>query len=492
VPRVSAVIDRGDLRPMAILLAFGALLRGTLLLASSGILWPDTGIFVLSARSLLTDRPFYHDPYKAPLYSLFLSGFMACGETHATGWAIIVSQQFLGLASTAVFYLVARRVFGRTVALWSSLLFSAHTLQLFYELSVLSEALFVVILAILVHQTVRALGNPTWGTAAWVGLLSGLATLTRPVAQAFVVVLVAWVILANLRGQLRRALAAAAVMLVAYAATVVPWMYVNHRTLGYFGVSLGQGFGLVTRVFMLDQADPVLDTRYPDAKEALEFTRRAKSRNPYVMRRRLRSVHRYPAVELDRRLSGFALETIRAHPWEFAHGSVRNWTRQMLVVREDIHVCREDDGGPYLCSSRMTGRSSKLFANKPTAGRRPLKEAVARWFEHGYTRMNLLVPLAFAGIALSLFSTRVDRGGAALLAATIAYFTSIPALIAFPDERFRLPIDPFLFMFAVFAVAAAVSVGRRAIGRAREGGHRPPAPALEDQARQGGSGPTSL
>ena len=141
MPQGLASIERQDLRPLAVLVAFGVLLRVTVLLASTGILWPDTGLFVGSARSLLTDQPFSLHVYKTPLYPLFLSVFMWFGETHITGQAITVTQQLMGLASTLVFYLVARQVFGRTVALWSSLLFSAHTLQLFYELSVLSEAI---------------------------------------------------------------------------------------------------------------------------------------------------------------------------------------------------------------------------------------------------------------------------------------------------------------------------------------------------------------
>ncbi|HOC17784.1 MAG TPA: glycosyltransferase family 39 protein, partial [Vicinamibacterales bacterium] len=267
MPQGLASIERQDLRPLAVLVAFGVLLRVTVLLASTGILWPDTGLFVGSARSLLTDQPFSLHVYKTPLYPLFLSVFMWFGETHITGQAITVTQQLMGLASTLVFYLVARQVFGRTVALWSSLLFSAHTLQLFYELSVLSEALFVFLLAILIHQSMKAMRNPTWDTAAFVGLLSGLATLARPVAQAFVLVILAGVILGSgWRSQLRRALAAGVVMVVAYSAVVTPWMYVNFRRLGYFGVSLGHGFGLLTRVFMIDQAEPVPDTRYPDVK----------------------------------------------------------------------------------------------------------------------------------------------------------------------------------------------------------------------------------
>lgn len=450
--------DRREVVPLAVVLGFGLGLRVALSLGATGIYWPDTSLFVGSARSILADAPFRYNVFKTPLYSVFLAPFIALGgETPATGEAIVFVHHAMGLAATGVFYLVARRVFGRTVAFWSSLLFTAHTLLLFYELSALSEILFILLLAVLLHQGLMTLSNPTPGRAALVGLLNALATLTRPVAHGFVALLVVGVILAGCRARLRQALAAALVLALTYGAAMLPWLYINHRTYGYWGISLGQGLGLFSRVFMTDQADPVPDSRYPDVKEALEQTRDGGEPNPYRVIRLLRA-RRYSAVEMDRRMFGLAFETVRAHPWAYAVNSLRAWGRQLMVVGEDIHVCRGDTG-PYPCFVKM--KSSPMFPSVPAEGRRGLKEAIGWWFDVGYTRMNVLVPLAFLGFALSLFSDGIDRKSVALLAAAVVFFSGVPALVQFPEERYRLPIDALLFMFAVFSVQAVASRIRR-------------------------------
>lgn len=478
-------LDARDATALAIVLAFGVLLRAVLMLGSSGILWPDSSLFLSSARSILEGGPYRYNSAKTPLYSLFLAAFMAFGETHATGFAVILVQHLLGLASTAIFYVVARQVFDRKVAFFSSLLFSAHALLLFYEASVLSEILFVFLAAVLLHQALRVLSDPTPGRAALVGLLCAMGTLTRPVAQGFVVCIMAVVLFTWGRRRARQALTAAALMAVTFAAAVLPWMYVNSRNYGHWGVSLGGGFGLFIRVFESDRLDPVADTRAPQVKEALEWVR-AHEGNSYHVRSRLRSLHRYSSLDLDRGMFTLAFETVRANPWAYTVNSARNWGRHLLSERADVHLC-PGDTGPYLCSSRTTGKSTKMFPNVPAEGRRPLKEAIASWFSHGYTRMQVLVPLAFLGMLLSLFSKGMPRAQVILLIVAVLYFTGVPALIQWPEERYRLPVDPLLFMFAVSGVIAAVSGAARVLRRSPAGAPGPKPPAALPAASHAGS-----
>ncbi|HSL72094.1 MAG TPA: glycosyltransferase family 39 protein, partial [Longimicrobiales bacterium] len=298
--------------PLAIVLAFGALIRTMLMLASSGILWPDSSLYMLSARSMLGPGH-YHNHMKTPGYSALLAVFMAFGETPAAGTLFIAAQHLLGLLSTAVLYLIARRLFGRSVAFCSSLVFTAHPLLLYYETSVLSEILFVFVLTILLHQSLPLLSNATRGRAVAVGLLCGLATLTRPVAQGFIVIITVMMIAAAFRDRWRQVVAPALLAGVTYGAVIVPWMFVNSRTYGFWGVSLGSGFGLFSRVFMVDKMDPVADTRHREAKAALEWAR-ARRHSPYLASNRLLSRYRYSVPEVDRQMFDLAFETVRAHP----------------------------------------------------------------------------------------------------------------------------------------------------------------------------------
>ncbi|HSL72093.1 MAG TPA: hypothetical protein VK864_17730, partial [Longimicrobiales bacterium] len=295
--------------------------------------------------------------------------------------------------------------------------------------------------------------------AAVVGLLCGLATLTRPVAQAFIVFVVAIMIAAGFRDRWRQAVAAALLAAVTFGAVIAPWMFVNSRTYGFWGVSLGTGLGLFARVFMIDKMDPVPHTQYPKVKAALARAR-ARGDGVHGVTRQLRTGTR----DTDRAMFGLAFEAVRAHPREYARNSARNWRRLLLRERADPDIC-QGASGPYLCSSRALGRSTPMFPNVPPEGRPSLKEAIAAWFTAAYTPMWLVVPLAFAGIVLSLLSARIPKPHALLLLAAILYFTAVPALIQYPEERYRLPIDGLLFIFAAAAAVAAVAWLRAAAYR---------------------------
>lgn len=450
-------VDRNDLRPLAIVLTVGALVRTILMIGSSGILAPDSHVYILSARSMLSEKPFWHDVYKTPGYPAFLAAFMTLGETPQTGWLIIAVQHLLGFIAISVFYMIGKQVFGRTVAFWSSLLFSLHTLLLFYETSVMSEVLFIFLLSLLLLQSLRLLSHPTPGAALLVGALGAMATLTRPIAQGFVVCIVAVMfgtVLLRDREQLRRAIGAALIIGVTYAAAVLPWMYVNSRTYGFWGISLGHGFGLFIRVFEIDRLDPVPDTRYQDVRRALQRAR-ARNRNSYHVKLALRAAYRYSSRDIEQRLFGLASETVRAQPGTFAVNSVRNWGRHLLLERSDIEFC-PTDSGHYVCTRKTVGRSQPMFPNVPPEARRGLREAIARWFMVGYTRMRVLVPLAAIGMGLCLFSRARRSAPLVLLALTIVYFTGLPAMLQWAEERSRLPIDPLLFMFAVSSVSSFI------------------------------------
>ena len=96
---------------------------------------------------------------------------------------------------------------------------------------------------------------------------------------------------------------------------------------------------------------------------------------------------------------------------------------------------------------------TSMFPNAPPPGNRTLKRRITEWFTQGYVRMWIVVPLAFVGMGYYALRRADDRSKAAglLLIVTILYFTGVPALINWPEERFRLPIDALLFMFACVA-----------------------------------------
>ena len=434
------------------MLACGAALRVLVMRVSTGILLPDSNSFITSAEAMLAGDFLTHDPFKTPLYSVFLAAFMSLGATPAMGTLAVGIQHLLGLISTAVFFGIARRLFGLWIAVVSSLIFTTHTLLLYYETSVLSETLFICLLALLLDQVIRALGHrlPLWRFGA-IGALAGAATLTRPIAQWFVVIIAVTVGLSERAS--RRAARAVLVVLAVYVLVLFPWMYINSRSYGFWGVSLGQGLGLFMRVFDVDKQTPVEGTSFPAVERAMTATNRG---NAYAVRNELNFRLGFSASGSDRQMLGYALANVRGDPLGFLWRSTRNWWGQLMMTQEDVQVCRVREG-PYLCNLRSTDMSTPMFPNVPAPGSRRLKRQVTAWFTEGYVRMWIVVPLAFVGMgyhALRRTGYR-SKGPALFLIASVLYFTGVPALINWPEERFRLTIDALLFMFACAGVGIA-------------------------------------
>lgn len=435
---------------IAVIVVVGVVVRALLMMVSDGILWPDSGIFYYTAQALLNGRLLEHDAFRTALYPVFLSAFLRFGDTPQVGVAIIGAQHALGVAAAVLFYLVGRRAFTPLVALGGALLFSVHTIELFYEDCVLSEVLFVFALSVVLWAMVHLANRPTWLAPVGMGVLCGVLTLVRPVAQGFAIC-VAPILFMSGRRAPRAAFSAVAVAAVTLA-VLAPWMSINKHEYGFWGVSIGRGLGLFTRVFEIDQLPPPAETQYPEVREVFDagVPGRWGANN---VRDELNYKRGHAYREVDESMFGFAMEAVAEHPLEFAANSVREWAIQLGGSLQGARSCRSIDGA-YLCSGRTEGFSLPAFPNAARPGRRTLRSLLVSYVTKGYVRMPVVLAIALLGV-LSYFSDARRRTPAGwLLALTIAYYTLIPAMLEWPQDRYRLPVDALLFMFAAWGLRA--------------------------------------
>lgn len=431
---------------IAVLLVVGGAARLVMLLTTPAILWPDSQVFYLTTEQILRGLWANHDAYRTLAYPYFLAGFLRWSEAPEVGALIIVTQLELGLLTAVLFYEVGRRAFSPLIALAAALLFAVHALQLFYEMSVLTETLFTVTLAITLWLALRAYDEPTIGRAAALGVAAVSLVLVRPVAQWFIYVVVLVGVLATRPG--RRRVTAAVVMALCYAVPLVSWMAVNQREYGFFGVSLGRGMGLYTRVFEIDQMVPPDPSAHPEMRE-LWATAKSLRWSPNRVRDELNYVRRFSGAQADDLMFAFTLETLAAHPVAYVWGTVKQWVVQIAEPLSGVHTCATPSGR-ILCSGRSDGDLPPFATDTPSEWPRLRRAAVL--YVTGF-----MVPMKAVAAAalLGLFAwTRWPRRNAAgaLLALTAIYFTLVPALSQWEQDRFRLPIDAILFMFAAWGV----------------------------------------
>lgn len=464
--RVVDGLDRPAIA-VAALCAVGGMARLGVLVFARPIVWPDSTVFYLTAQDILRGRFASHEPYRTLAYPFVLAAAMAGGEGPSTWTTVVGVQQVLGLGSAAAFFLIGRHLLPPPVAFGGGLAFAAHGLTLFYEASILTEALFTAVLAATCWLAMRALPRLTIGRAMVAGAACGALVLVRPVAQWYVatVVLAMWTTPAERRTKI----AASAAALIACGVVVWPMTIINARDYGFRGVSLGAGMGLYTRVFEVDALAPPAATSVPEVRD-LWVASQALGWSANRVRDELDYAGRLSTAAADQRMYRLAAETVRSHPWAFAWGSLRQWVAQVV----------KPEAGAGLCGSgrhRLACSSSGEDPKGPFRLREPaamwLRSAVAVYLADARVPMAVPFALALAGAAalLRFHWSGPACGRAVLFVLTAVYFTVVPALSQWPQDRYRLPVDALWFMLALNG--AAVTAPRL---RQRVAEHRTPVP----------------
>ena len=439
---------------VAIVVAVGVLARLVMMFGSNAILWGDSDVFLSTVDAIRAGRYLEHDPFRTLLYPYFLAPFLAFSNEPPMDQVIVGAQHLLGVAASVCFYLAGRAAFGSRAALAGALLFTVHTTELFYEASILSETFFVFLLAACLIPIVRFVSRPSYAGAMITGLACAALTLTRPVAEWFFLVpaAVAAVGTSSRRARVMVPLAVAAT----FAVAMLPWVIVNEQQFGFFGVAIGRGFGLYIRVFEIDGFDPPADTRYPEPRDVLMRARETHQYSPATyVRDWLGDRRKYSTIQKDELMARAALEAMREHPVLFARNSLRQWGKQLSGPLGDEGICHGPEGA-YLCSVRTIGYAREPFLNRPRRAHEPVRPWVVAYFQRWRLPMTIVSGLAAFGVIAALADRRRQTAAAVLVALVIAYFTFLPAFAQSPQDRYRLPVDALLFMFAATGAAQLV------------------------------------
>jgi 4-amino-4-deoxy-L-arabinose transferase-like glycosyltransferase len=141
---------------------------------------------------------------------------------------------FVGAVTVVLVGLLGRRVGGRTVGLVAAFLAACYPMLFLSEGIAMSEALYVPLIALALLLTYQLIDAPSAWRAVLLGVVLGLATLTRAEAALLAVVLViglCW----RLRAQRwSERLAFSAIVLVLVALVVTPWTIRNEAKLHAF------------------------------------------------------------------------------------------------------------------------------------------------------------------------------------------------------------------------------------------------------------------
>ena len=166
--------------------------------------------------------------YYPPLYPLVIASGILIYDGYQP---IVFFQSLIGTGTVLCIFLIAKEWFGPKVALLASLMASIYPYYVWHDTSLQDTCLFVFLTTLSVWIISRSYSNLSISSAAWAGIVLGVATLTKVTLIPFVIIYcisVMFLINSTIWSRLLHSSALLAGFLVA----VAPWLVRNNILIG--------------------------------------------------------------------------------------------------------------------------------------------------------------------------------------------------------------------------------------------------------------------
>jgi 4-amino-4-deoxy-L-arabinose transferase-like glycosyltransferase len=349
----------------------------------------DSGVYHEVAKELVSGHGFSLGGKLTaritPLYPVFLAGVYRV--TDFSRFTVLLLQIIFGSLMVYYLYLLGDLIFSRRVALIAGVLAALYWPLIIIELKMLTEALFIPLLVAGGYYTVASFKTKRPATVAAAAAVTGLAILTRSIILYFSAVVAFWFVWDYYRERNKRSLFAAGLYLCVLMLVQAPWVVRNYKVFNHF-IPTNTLSGTVLFSGNLPRDGKIFG--YNLREWQLEPSQR------YILD--------LPEVEFDKALTKLVIEDfLEKRPQEVA----KLFLLKVLFfwIPFDWEVLGQLDGifNPWFFLVFLWA----LF-----------------WLWHMKWRGEYFFPVAL-----------------------VVYFTLI-CLVAYGSPRIRLPIEPFLLLFA--------------------------------------------
>ncbi len=369
----------------------------------------------------IVDGPYF----KAPLYPLFLN--LVYGLFGSGPWPIRLVQAVIGSLSALLTFLIGLRLFGLRVGVLAGLIVAACGTLILYDGQLLVPTLVIGLNLVSVYCLIRGLESARGGLFLLSGLALGLSAIARPTVLLFAVA-VAFMLLWEYRRIPRRVgVRSLALFAVGVILAIAPVTARNYVKSGEF-ILIGTYGGINLYIGNNLESDGVTTT-IPGT--GLDWWGKGM----------MEDAIRLAEADVGRKLSpsehsaywrNRAIKEMAANPGFF----LKHLLRKLLLFVGGYELANNFD--------------VYYIAHKAPVMKLLLSRGVV------YTPWGVLLPLAVAGILVVLNWT---VGRRIVLVFPLAYFPVL--LIFFVTGRYRLPMLPFMVLFASYALVSGYSALKR-------------------------------
>jgi 4-amino-4-deoxy-L-arabinose transferase-like glycosyltransferase len=196
-------------------------------IANDAFHWHSMAVNFLNGRGLVVAKELV--PYRTPLPALYQAGVYALFGISTQ--AAQIANAIIGTFTVLLVYDLTRRALGPGPARWSALLTALYPMILLYTGQLISETLFLLLVSLALWLAWTSIGGSFWRWGL-LGLVLGLAVLTRQTAAVIGLMVSGWVFFYCGEKMLIRRLAAAGFVLLLMALTVSTWVARNYLVSG--------------------------------------------------------------------------------------------------------------------------------------------------------------------------------------------------------------------------------------------------------------------
>jgi 4-amino-4-deoxy-L-arabinose transferase-like glycosyltransferase len=410
---MTSTAHRNGRTALAVALAIGLLVRVFILVQTEDLGTPivDEQHYVQLAGSLaagngLAWAPGQPTSIRPPLYPAFLSLiWFITGPGNLL--AVRVVHVGLGLLATYLVFLIGRAAYDEVVGRYAAAVFWLYPSFVLFNVTILTETLFTLLLLAFLVSFVALVGRPTPGLALATGASLGLGALTRSALWPLPLVLCP-ALFALLTVHPARRLWLATLLLVGYCAIVGPWAVRNTRLQGTFTVVDTMG-GMNLRMGNYEHTpdDRMWDAVSLDGEKSWSHALHVEHPG-----------RAFTEGEKDKWAQRKALEYMAAHPGITARRALIKFADFWGLEREFVAGIRK---GMYEMPVWMAALS-------------------------GVAIVASYVGVAIAGVA-GIWVARPDWRVHAVLLLPIAALTGVH-MLAFGHSRYHLPLIPILAIYA--------------------------------------------
>ena len=417
----------------------------------------DDGYYELS-RSLLEGRgftgdiesPFSPNPLRTPIWPLVIATLLYFFKSY---WAVVFAQILIG----SVIPLLGMRIVNKVIpsikiSVIVGLLLALEPYSILFSFIFYTETFFIFLFFIFLLFFFEYFKNSTYRNIIWAGLFLGLATLTKPTVQ-YLPIVIPFFILWHFRKNITKELVTqTAVFIGIFMLIIAPWLYRNYKEFGVVGMSAQPAFNLY--VYLVPSVLSI-ENKTSFAEELKEFVRKDRfDENTITL------------ANSDYFISR-SVEVLRQHPVALLKSAVNS------SVAFFTH-----DG--MLTVLMYAGHTPSAYLSKPALFLL-LDSPVKFWGVLKNITMSPLVAvllgriiwiiMTFAALYGALWLFISKKLGILLVFALflIAYFMATTAINGLGvNARFRMPVNIFIFMFAVYGYLNMIEYAKTFISNYRK------------------------